>query len=63
MDKWGRHNQWLKETSVVEDKLRNNIGQYLHIGLTGVDLDGRFTPAQLREIANVVEERINAKEN
>ncbi|KKM89356.1 hypothetical protein LCGC14_1249460 [marine sediment metagenome] len=63
MDKWDKHNQWLKETRISEEKLHRQFRQYINISLAGVNLDGSFTPDQLREIADVVEERIKAKEN
>ncbi len=63
MDKWDRHTQWLKETRIVEEELHRRFRQYINISLCSVNLDGRFTPDQLREIADVVEERIKAKEN
>ena len=63
MDKWDRHNQWLKETQTAEEELHRRFRQYINIGLCSIDLDGSFTPDQLREIADVTEKRINAREN
>ncbi len=66
MDKWDRHNQWMKETRLAEGKLRKRIRQYINLGLCDVRLDRSFTPEDLRDIADVAEKRINAdawKEN
>lgn len=59
MNDYSAWNSWLKETSLVEDDLKKYISAYIHIGMDGVSLDGKFTPVQLREIADVVEDRIN----
>ncbi len=59
-----KENKWLKDTKLAEDKLLSYNAVfdpwYIHIGTLTVSLEGEFTPAELREIADVCEERINA---
>jgi len=52
-------NKWLKETAIAEQRLKRIIGSYISININGVSLDGSFTPSQLREIADIVENRLN----